>query len=120
MQKVKLRCWKHVARCESGDVVDVFYTSDFHEGRNLFVHPACGALFAVDRDTESYQKKRFQELKQRLDCPECGKKMNDVLPYPEYLRCPSTGGMEHFTGLPKEIPSDRTEFPVEFWDPLTD
>ena len=120
MQKVKVRCWKHVARCESGDVVDVFYTTTDFSGRSLFVHPGCGALFSLDRDTEHYQKKYFQELKQKLDCPECGNKINDVLPYPEYIRCPSTGGMEHFTGLPKETPPDRTEFLVEFWDPLTD
>jgi len=120
MQRVKVRCCKDVARCGTGDVVDVFYpTSGSYEGF-LFVHPGCGALFAVDRDTEQYQKRHFQELKLKLDCPGCGKKIDDVLPYPEYLRCPSTGGMEHFTGLPKAVPLDRTELLVEFWDPLTD
>ena len=119
MQKVRVRCWKHVARCESGDVVDVFYPTTDFSGRSLFVHPGCGALFSLDRDTEHYQKRYFQELKQKLDCPECGNKINDALPYPEYIRCPSTGGMEHFSGLPKETPPDRTEFLVEFWEPLT-
>ena len=121
MQKIKVRCWKQEARCTSGDVVDAFYpTSDVNVRNSLFVHPACGALFALDRDTEQYQKKHFEELKRKLDCPECGNKIHDVLPYPEYLRCPSTGGMEHFTGLPKEIPPDRADFLMEFWDPLTD
>ena len=120
MKKVKTPCWKDVAHCEGGEKVDVFYTiSDFYEGRHLFIHPGCGAIFAVDPDTEHYQKKDFQKLKQNLLCPECGKNLNDVLPYPENFRCPSTGQIERFIRVPNDVPKNRAELVVEFWDPLT-
>jgi rubredoxin len=120
MQKVNVRCWKELVRCDSGETVEVFYSvSDFYEGRHLFIHPTCGTLFAVDPETEYYQRKNFQQLKQTLSCPVCNKSLNDVLLYPENFRCSSTGEIEsHFRSF-QEAPPDRTEFVLEFWDPLS-
>lgn len=120
MKKIKTRCWEKIASCEGGESVAVFTTiSDFYEGRRLFIHPSCGAIFAVDPDVEHYQKKDFLKLKRGLNCPECGKSLDDVLPYPENFRCPSSGKIEHFIQVPDDAPNNRTEFIMEFWDPLT-
>lgn len=120
MKRIKTRCWKGAARCESGEVVEIFFTiSDFYEGRRFFIDPSCGAVFAVDSDVEHYQKKDFQRLKNTLKCPECAGNLSDVLPYPEHFRCPSTGKMERYNMIPNEAPPDREEFIVDVWDPLT-
>jgi hypothetical protein len=120
MQRVKARCWKNAVRCKSGEIVEVFFTiSDFYEGRHLSIHPSCGTIFAVDQETEHYQRRDFQRLKHKLDCPECGRSLDSVLPYPEYFQCPSTGEIERYNVVPNESPADRAELLVEFWDPLT-
>jgi rubredoxin len=120
MQKVKTRCWRDTASCENGDTVEVFFSvSDFYEGSRLFIHPSCGAIFAVDPATEHYQKKDFQQLKKSLNCPDCGRSLDDVLPYPENFRCPSAGKMEHYVMVPNEIPPNHEEVIADFWDPLS-
>jgi rubredoxin len=120
MKKVEARCWKDEVQCANGETVEIYFTiSDFYEGRRLFIHPSCGAIFAVDPEAEHYQKKEFQQLKNNLNCPECGKSLKDVLPYPDHYRCPSTGAMERYNRLPNAAPPNRDEFVIEFWDPLT-
>ena len=121
MQRVAVRCWKHATWCRNGEIVGVFFTipSGFHEARRLFIHPSCGAVFAVDPEAEYYQGKDFQRLTHEIQCPECGRLLNDVLPHPEYFWCPSTGEIEHQIVDPDEAPRGRAESLVEFWDPLT-
>jgi hypothetical protein len=120
MQRVRARCWKDVVCCEGGETVEIYRTfSDFYSGRNLYIHPTCGAISAVDSDVEHYQGTDFQRLKDTLRCPQCSGDLKDVLAYPEHFRCPSTGKIERYRYFQQAPPANREEFIVEFWDPLS-
>jgi rubredoxin len=119
MKKVKIRCWKAVARCSDDTLVTVYFTvSDFGDAPKLFVCSNCGAIFAVDPDKESYSKRKFSDEKEKLKCPECGDSLANVLPSPENFRCPS-GEMGRYQRRDRTIPPDDEAVVVEFWDPLS-
>lgn len=120
MTKIKVRCWKESIRCKTGEMADIFFTfADFYPAQKLFICPTCGEIFAIDPDTEHYQKKDFHQLKNELNCPVCNHSISETLPYPDNFRCLSTGEIERSFRTSGDIPSDQTEIIKEFWNPLS-
>lgn len=120
MKKIRVRCWKAVAKCSDGTQQTVLFTvPDFGDAARLFTCAECGTLFAVNPDEEFYTKRSFAGEKQKLQCPECNASLGEALPYPASFRCKSTGQLDRYEQTTRTIPSEEQSVVVEMWNPLS-
>lgn len=120
MKKINVRCWKEIAGCVGEHQQPVYFTvPDFGDAPRLYVCPKCGALFAIDPETEHYSKRDFEKERKNMKCPECQNGLGDLLPYPENYRNEITGEIEHFERASRIIPPDDQSIILELWNPLS-
>jgi len=120
MKKASVRCWKAHAKCDSGEVVDVYYTvPDFGDQYELFTCLNCGEIFAVHPDAEYYSGVPFEELKQRLRCPVCSEPLKYAVKYPDTYLCPQSKVKGSWVRGSRFIPPDDESTIQSFWDPYS-
>lgn len=118
MKRIGVRCWKDQERCESGDVVNVYFTvSDYGDAVKLFICLTCGAIFGIHPDTEYYSGVSFEELRKDLTCPVCHRPLKDVVPYPDTFLCPDLKHTGSYLRPDRTIPAAESSVTMEFWNP---
>jgi len=118
MKKIGVRCWRDEAACECGQPMGVYFTvPDFGDAIKLFICLHCGAIFAVNPDTEYYSGVPFERLRKTLQCPNCGWSLENVVPYPDSFLCPDLEHIGSYSRPDQNIPLAEESVAMEFWSP---
>jgi rubredoxin len=118
MKKIAVRCWRDEAACECGKAIPVYFTvPDFGDAVKLFICLHCGAILAVDPETEHYSGMPFEKLRNGLECPSCRYSLADVVPYPDTFLCPDLQHTGLYSRVDRTIPPAASSVVMEFWNP---
>jgi hypothetical protein len=115
MKKRTIRGWTRQIPCAQQMTRVYFVLPDTFFDVALFTCLSCGALFGIDRDAEHYIGPAFDQLRARLDCPDCGSSLDKLADYPQTFRCPD-GSQGHFAPS-RDYPPDSELVSFEVWDP---
>ena len=117
MKKRLIRVWFRNLTCDDSQTVRVYFVwPDMFFDVELFICPSSGTIVGVDRERERYVGPKFDEVRDRLRCPECGETLSAAREYPQTFRWPD-GSLGHFLP-PREYPPDSERVDLEIWDAL--
>ena len=105
MIKRVVKCFKGYAQVGKQFNIEVFYTVPDYYSTKLFTCIICGAIFCADEEAILYSNEDFSSQVDKLECPNCSKKLSlNLRPYPQTFRMNDgrIGRFEPSSRIPEE------------------